>query len=171
MTDQVTTMEKPCFDPKELRNVFGQFATGVTVITTVAQDGTPIGLAANSFSSISLEPALVSWSLSLNAPSLSAFRHHGHFAINFLSEDSMDLAQNFSRPSDDKFAAVDWTPGVKGLPTLDRASAVLECHTISQIEGGDHEIYIGNVLKFTTGPEKPPLLFFKGKFAKLGDAL
>ncbi len=161
--------EAPSFDPIALRNVFGQFATGVTVVTTRAENGAPVGLAANSFSSVSLDPALVAWNLALTAPSLSAFRHHGHFAINILCAESADLAMNFSRPSEDKFASVDWTPGVKDVPVLDRAAAVLECETYSTIEGGDHEIYIGKVLNFRGNDDKAPLLFFRGKFAQLGE--
>lgn len=161
--------EAPSFDPIALRNVFGQFATGVTVITTLAENGNPVGLAANSFSSVSLEPALVSWNLALQAPSLSAFRQHRHFAINILCAASADLAMNFSRPSDDKFASVDWTPGVQGVPVLNRAAAVLECETHSQIEAGDHEIFIGKVLNFRGDEDKAPLLFFRGKFAQLGE--
>lgn len=159
------------FDPIALRNVFGQFATGVTVITTIGDNNAPVGLAANSFSSVSLDPALVSWSLSLNAPSLGAFRNHGHFAINILCEDSIDLANTFARPSDNKFQNVDWSAGVAGVPVLERATAVFECKTASQIPGGDHEVFLGEVVNFHSAPEKAPLLFYKGKFARMGEEL
>ncbi len=171
MNAQAQSVQTPSFDPIELRNVFGQFATGVTVITTVAEDGTLVGLAANSFSSVSLDPALVSWGLDLNAPSLSAFKSHGHFAINIMGEDSKDLVMNFARPSDDKFANVAYTTGRAGLPLLDKANAVLECRTHQTIRGGDHEIFIGEILNFDNRDSQPPLLFHKGTFAKLGEAL
>lgn len=171
MNAQAQSAQTPSFDPIELRNVFGQFATGVTVITTVAEDGSLIGMAANSFSSVSLDPALISWSLDLNAPSLSAFQSHGHFAINIMGEDSKDLVMNFARPSDDKFADVAWTKGVQGLPLLDKAIAVFECRTHQTIRGGDHEVFIGEVLKFENRDNQSPLLFHQGSFAKLGEAL
>ncbi|PYG31020.1 flavin reductase family protein [Pelagimonas varians] len=159
------------FDPKDLRDTFGQFATGVTVITTIAENGAPVGLAANSFTSISLDPALVAWSLALTAPSLSAFRNHGHFAINILCEDSVDLAMNFSRPSDNKFADVNWCHGVNDVPVLTRAATVIECETVNQIPGGDHVIFIGSVKRYKSVAGKSPLLFHKGAFARIGEIL
>lgn len=171
MNAHTSPQEAPSFDPIRLRNVFGEFATGVTVITTLAEDGRPVGLAANSFSSLSLEPALVSWSLARSAPSLGAFRRHGHFAINILGEDSMDLALTFSRPAEDKFAGIEWRAGLKGVPVLSRATATLECETYSQIAGGDHEIFIGQVRNMREGEGRAPLLFFRGKFAQLGQQL
>lgn len=157
-------------DPLALRDVFGQFATGVTIVTTIGDNGAPVGLAANSFSSVSLDPPLILWSLSLNAPSLGAFRTHPTFVINILCAESKDLAMNFSRPSDDKFANVNWRPGLNGAPVLEQASAVLECETVDRFAGGDHEIYLGRVCRFSK-VEKSPLLFFKGKFSQLGASL
>lgn len=157
-------------DPLALRDVLGQFATGVTIITTLGDNGAPVGLAANSFSSVSLDPPLILWSLALKAPSLSAFRTHPSFAINILCDQSKDLALNFSRPSDDKFAGVDWQPGLNGVPVLQQASAVLECETVDRIPAGDHEIYLGRVCRISKD-EKTPLLFYKGQFARIGDAL
>ncbi|MGR3624427.1 flavin reductase family protein [Pseudophaeobacter sp.] len=163
-----TTVDR--IDPLALRDVFGQFATGVTVVTTLTDDGAPIGLAANSFSSVSLDPPLVSWNLSLNAPSLSAFRTSPSFIINILCENSKDLALNFARPSEDKFAGVDWRPGLNGAPVLNQASAVLECETVQRFPGGDHEIYLGRVHQFNRC-EKAPLLFYKGQFSQIGAGL
>lgn len=156
------------FDPANLREVLGHFATGVTVVTTLGEAGAPVGLTANSFASVSLDPPLVVWSLNLNAPSLGAFRSHPAFAINIMCAASKDLALGFARPSKDKFARVDWAPGLDGVPVLAEAAAVIQCRTEARIPGGDHEIYIGRVLDFHQ-TDKPPLLFHKGRFATLGD--
>lgn len=157
-------------DPLALRDILGHFATGVTVVTTCGESGVPVGLTANSFASVSLEPPLVVWSIALNAPSLDAFRHHGSFAINIMCDQSKELALRFARPSEDKFAGVNWAPGRDGVPVLDAAAAVIQCRTDARLPGGDHEIYLGRVLDFhKTG--KSPLLFHKGGFASLGDEI
>lgn len=158
------------FDPRALRDAFGQFATGVTVITTIGDEGAPVGMVANSFSSVSMDPPLILWSIGLKTPSLGAFRSHPSFAINIMCQDSKDLVHNFSRPSDTKFADVGWTKGIDGVPILDRAATVLECRTENRYEGGDHEIYLGRVCRFSI-TDKEPLIFHKGKFAEIGSAL
>jgi flavin reductase (DIM6/NTAB) family NADH-FMN oxidoreductase RutF len=160
----------PELDPMALRNVMGQFATGVTVVTTVGPDGAPVGMAANSFVSVSLDPPLILWSIGLQAHSLAAFRGHTAFAINILCAGSKDLALRFARPSEDKFAGVAWTSGYAGVPVLQGAGAVLQCRTEQRLPGGDHEIYIGRVMDFHQD-EKSPLLFHNGKFAKMGEFL
>jgi flavin reductase (DIM6/NTAB) family NADH-FMN oxidoreductase RutF len=160
----------PQLDPIALRNVMGQFATGVTVVTTLGKGGAPVGMAANSFASVSLDPPLILWSIGLQAPSLTAFRAHSAFAINIMCEDSKDLALNFARPSEDKFAGVEWEAGYDGVPVLAGAAAVLQCRTEQRLPGGDHEIYIGRVMGFHHAA-KSPLLFHKGKFAKMGELL
>lgn len=157
-------------DSGALRDVLGQFATGVTVVTTLGDGGAPVGLAANSFASVSLDPPLIVWSLNLKAPSRGAFRRHSSFAINILCDRSKELALNFARPSDNKFAGVDWQPGLDGVPTLPNAAAVIQCRTQARIPGGDHEIYLGRVFDFHRS-NKPPLLFHKGSFATLGDRI
>lgn len=157
-------------DPGALREVLGQFATGVTVVTTLGDAGAPVGLAANSFASVSLDPPLVVWSIDLKAPSLGAFRSHSAFAINIMCDQSKDLALNFARPSDNKFAGVGWHPGLDGVPILHDAAAVIQCRTEARIPGGDHEIYLGRVFDFHR-TDKSPLLFHKGGFATLGDRI
>lgn len=158
------------FEPAALRDVLGHFATGVTVVTTLGDKSAPVGLAANSFASVSLDPPLIVWSISLQSPSLGAFRRHGFFAINIMCDQSKDLALNFARPSEDKFAGVDWRPGLSGVPVLNAASAVIQCRTETRMPGGDHEIYLGHVLELDQ-TDKAPLLFHKGDFATLGDKI
>jgi flavin reductase (DIM6/NTAB) family NADH-FMN oxidoreductase RutF len=155
-------------DPKALRDLLGHFATGVTVITTCGSGGAPVGLTANSFASVSLDPPLVVWSIGLNAPSLGAFREHSSFAINVMCDQSKELALNFARASENKFANVGWQSGLDGVPVLNAAAAVIQCRTEARIPGGDHEICLGRVFDFYR-TDKPPLLFHKGNFATLGD--
>ena len=168
MNGHVTDLTVSDLDPMDLRSTLGAFATGVTVITTVGDEGAPVGLAANSFTSVSLDPPLILWSLALTAPSLGAFRTRDAFAVNILCDRSKDLAVNFSRPSDDKFAGVAWEPGYGDAPVLKDAAAVLECETVQRIPGGDHEIYLGQVRRFRNA-KKPPLLFHCGEFLQIGE--
>jgi flavin reductase (DIM6/NTAB) family NADH-FMN oxidoreductase RutF len=150
-------------DPRDLRNLLGQFATGVTVITTRTADGRNVGMTANSFSSLSLEPALVLWSLACKAPSLNDFCGASHFAINVLGADQHGLSRHFSRPSADKFAGIAHVPGTAGVPLLDDVVATLVCRNVRQYEGGDHLIFIGEIEHFRySGAE--PLVFHAGQY-------
>jgi len=150
-------------DPRDLRSLLGQFATGVTVITTCTADGRKVGMTANSFSSVSLEPALVLWSLALTAPSLSDFCGASHFAINVLSAEQHGLSRHFSRPSCDKFAGVPHTPGTAGVPLIEGVVATLVCRNVTQYEGGDHLIFIGEIEHYrSSGAE--PLVFHAGQY-------
>lgn len=157
-------------DPRELRDVLGCFATGVCVVTTVGDEGRPVGMTINSFSSVSLDPPLILWSIGLDTPSRQAFKTHGCFAINIMGAKAKDTTMNFARPSDDKFAGIDWSPGHQGVPVLGEAMAVLECTVEDQIVSGDHEIFIGRVVRLDQN-EGDPLLFHKGRFAALGPAI
>jgi len=163
-------VSSPEIDPRELRDVLGCFATGVCVVTSVGDDNKPVGMTINSFSSVSLDPPLVLWSLALKAPSRDAYRRHTGFAINIMCAQSKDLSLNFATPSDDKFAGVDWREGHFGVPVLNEAVATLECQTEDRIISGDHEIYIGRVLQIDQS-DREPLLFHKGKFATIGSMI
>ncbi|MEN9784604.1 MAG: hypothetical protein RJA24_1947, partial [Pseudomonadota bacterium] len=103
MAAESNTPDAPDFDPRDFRNALGQFATGVTIVTTRTSAGEPIGLTANSFSSVSLSPPLVLWSLSLRSPNLPNFLQATHFAINVLARDQIALSQRFSKPIPNKF--------------------------------------------------------------------
>lgn len=151
---------------RELRDVLGCFATGVVVVTTLGEGGVPVGLTVNSFNAVSLDPPLVLWSLSLTAPSLSAFRNHRAFAVNILSEDQAPLGPQFARPASNKFAGIDWGPGYRGVPLIRGAAAQLECSIWRQYEGGDHEIFIGKVERLSA-TDKAPLVFHRGRYARL----
>lgn len=164
VTDPITS----AINPIDLRATLGRFATGVTVITTLGDEGAPVGLSVNSFSSVSLDPPLILWSLALTSPSLSAFRTHASFAVNILCVDSKDLALHFATPSSDKFAGIEWDPGHHGVPVLREAAAVLECDTSQRIGAGDHEIYLGHVRRIRR-EDKRPLVFHGGQFLRLGE--
>jgi len=162
------TGNRPHFDRALLRETLGCFPTGVVVATTLDSDDMPIGITINSFSSVSLEPALILWSIALNTPSLNAFRQHPAFAINILSTAQKSLCMQFAQPSEDKFAGVDWHAGYKGTPVIDNALAVLQCRTFRRYEGGDHEIYLGEVMQVDS-TDQQPLVFHRGKLVQLAD--
>lgn len=150
-------------DVRELRNLLGQFATGVTVVTTRTADGRNVGMTANSFSSVSLSPALVLWSLARTAPSLQDFCDASHFAINVLGAHQHELSGHFARPAADKFAGVAHSPGNAGAPVLDDVVAVLVCRNVTQYDGGDHLIFIGEIEQYRySGAE--PLVFHAGQY-------
>ncbi|MYZ49463.1 flavin reductase family protein [Propylenella binzhouense] len=157
-------------DPRQLRDVLGAFATGVVVVTTQRRDGEPVGLTVNSFNSVSLDPPLILWSLSLAAPSLPAFRSHDFFGINILSERQRELCVRFARPAADKFAGVRFDRSVGGTPLLHDAAAHLVCRTYARYPGGDHEIYVGEVLSIEDFA-RPPLVFHQGSFRRLADMI
>lgn len=154
--------EATACDPRALRSALGSFATGVTVMTTLRPDGSPVGLTVNSFASVSLDPPLVLWSLAARSPSLAAFRAAGHFGVNVLAADQQALCGRFARPAADKFAGVDWAPGACGVPLLAGCVATFECRSAFNNWGGDHVIFVGHVERFATA-ERPALLFHRGR--------
>jgi flavin reductase (DIM6/NTAB) family NADH-FMN oxidoreductase RutF len=150
-------------DPRDFRHALGAYATGVTVITAAAPDGTLVGLTCNSFASVSLNPPLVLWSLVTYSPSLSIFQNASHFAINVLGASQQALAKQFATPSDDKFAGVAWRPGLGNAPVLANAVATFECRSADRYYGGDHVIFLGAVESYAYNRAEP-LLFAQGKF-------
>ena len=158
------------FDQRELRDVLGRFATGVTVITTMGDGGAPVGLAVNSFASVSLDPAEILWSIVSDAPSRPAFEDHGAFAVNIMPGDAKDRTMQFARPSDNKFEGIAWRKGWRDVPILDCALATLESDIKEMIPCGDHHIMVGSV-RAISSREGDPLVFFRGQFSSLGEAL
>ncbi len=158
------------FDTRVLRNALGRFATGVTIITTVDATGAPVGLTANSFNSLSLDPPLVLWSLRRNSPSVPVFAQADGFAVNVLAESQLELSRRFASPVDDKFAEGLWSRGHAGVPLLGGCSAVFECERESQQDAGDHVLFVGRVLALCESP-LPPLLFQAGHYRMLGEIL
>ena len=150
-------------ETKALRNALGAFATGVTIVTTRGADGGDAGLTANSFSSVSLDPPMVLWSLGKTSSSIDAFRAAGHFAVHILAADQDALSGRFASKGIDRFAGLDLGRGHGGIPLLLDCTARFECRTAFQYEGGDHVIFVGEVLDFTHS-ERPPLVFHGGRY-------
>jgi len=147
---------------KELRRALGSFPTGIAIVTTENETGEPIGLTVNSFNSVSLDPPLIIWSISLSAPSISAFRYNKSFAVNILSSDQKNLCEKFSTPSTDKFEGIAWKKSLMGIPLITDSIAQFECITHATYPGGDHEIYVGRVINYSYIDMKP-LILSKGK--------
>ena len=156
--------QAPTFSPREFRAALGMFATGVTIVTMRMEDGSPLGLTANSFNSVSLEPPLVLWSLSQRAASLAAFRAGTHYAINVLAADQRELAERFAAKGVDRWQGVDCLPGAGGAPLIAGAAATFECFNRSRYDEGDHVIFVGEVERCSWRAEASPLLFHGGRF-------
>lgn len=149
-------------DSRQLRNALGRFSTGVTVITTRV-DGKREGLTANSFSALSLDPPLVLWSIVRKSGSLAGFLASGHFAINVLASDQSEISHRFATPTADKFSGLDVLDGLNGSPLLRGALASFECETERTIEGGDHILFVGRVLRIRYA-DGDPLIFSGGRY-------
>ncbi len=154
----------PSFTPTEFRAALGMFATGVTIVTARAANGKLVGLTANSFNSVSLNPPLVLWSLARAAASMAAFSTGSHYAINVLAADQQALALRFASKDVDRWADVAWTEGVAGAPLLEGAAARFECFNRSRYEEGDHVIFVGEVERCSHRADASPLLFHGGRF-------
>ena len=151
-------------DKRELRNVLGTFITGVTVITTLAPDGSPRGVTVNSFASVSLDPPLVLWSQGLTTHSYPVFRDAERFVVNILADDQVHLSQLFSSPVHDRFGDLEYTSGLGGLPVLAGCSAILECRKVATYPGGDHMVFLGEI-ENCRRDERRPLAFSAGKYS------
>ncbi|MCH2191645.1 MAG: flavin reductase family protein [Gammaproteobacteria bacterium] len=153
---------------RSLRDAFGQFATGVTVVTTVDERGNPIGLTANSFASVSLDPALVSWCVDKSSTRFKEFAEAEFYTISVLTDEQKDLSNLFaSRSWDDTvFDDVEWQAGLNQVPQLPGCMARFHCKTEHVYEGGDHLIIVGSVLEYETD-EGSPLLFVQGDYQTL----
>ena len=151
------------FDSRQLRNVLGTFTTGVTVVTTRDADGIRHGVTANSFSSVSLEPPLVLWSQALTSRSLPAFQASGHFAVNVLAEDQIEISKHFARAHEDKFVGISYTDGLGGVPVLEGTVAHFECVKVAEYPAGDHVIYLGRVERVSHSGRRP-LAFSHGRY-------
>jgi 3-hydroxy-9,10-secoandrosta-1,3,5(10)-triene-9,17-dione monooxygenase reductase component len=153
-------------DSKILRNALGSFATGVTIVTTRTLAGEDVGRTANSFSSVSLDPPMILWSLAKTSTSLDAFRDTKHFAVHILSAEQDGLSGIFASRKEDKFADLDIERGDDGIPLLKNCAARFACRTAHQYEGGDHVIFVGEVVDFQHS-ETPPLVFHGGAYGML----
>lgn len=152
------------FDPQSFRAALGTFTTGVTIITSRGIDDEPVGVTANSFNSVSLNPPMVLWSLAKNARSLAAFSQAKHWNVHVLSHKQEELSSRFARQGEDKFAGIDLDQGISAAPLLPQCTARFQCRTAFQYEGGDHVIFVGEVMAFDYC-DAPPLAFQSGQYA------
>lgn len=146
-----------------LRDSFGAFMTGVTVVTAMDEAGAPVGFTANSFSSVSLDPPLLLVSIAKSSGSLAAFTKGTGFAINILSETQKDVSNTFARPVGDRFAAVEWRKGPAGSPLIEGVSAWFDCALHQVVEAGDHDILIGRVEAFDAN-QTAGLGYYRGSY-------
>ena len=153
-------------DLLHLRNVLGHFATGVTIITTQDRNANPSGLTANAFTSLSLDPPLALICVDKQAHCYSSFDESKIFAINVLGEGQEDISRRFATKGTDKFAGIHWHRSKNGYALIDGAIGYIECRIVQSHDGGDHTIYIGEIVSASVSPGRP-LLFFKGKYHRL----
>lgn len=153
------------FDPKDFRRALGKFPTGVTVITTRGADGEPIGMTASSFNTLSMDPALILWSIDKSAYSLDAFSKGKGFAINVLRHHQLELSNGFARRGEDKFAGVEISDCSNGAPLLPDTAAWFACTTWEVYEGGDHFIIVGEVTDYSYADNVSSLVFHNGRYA------
>jgi 3-hydroxy-9,10-secoandrosta-1,3,5(10)-triene-9,17-dione monooxygenase reductase component len=152
------------FDGREFRSALGAFATGVTIVTAVGADGTRVGVTANSFNSVSLDPPMILWSLAKTSRSLAVFEKAAYWAVHILAADQDQLSNHFAKSGPDKFADMDLEAGAGGVPLLRNCASRLQCRTAFMYEGGDHVIFVGEVVKFDRR-DVAPLVFHGGKYA------
>jgi len=152
------------FEPRELRAAMSHFCSGVVVVTGV-YEGLPVGLTAQSFVSLSLDPPLVAICPARSSRSWPKLRAAEHFCINILGADQRVTCDMFARSGDDKFSDLRWRPGQTGAPVLENVLAVIECRLDAEHDGGDHTIAVGRVLNLEVfDVQRGPLLFFRGGY-------
>ena len=148
---------------RRYRDVLGQYASGVTVVTTMQGD-TPVGMTCQSFTSVSLDPPLVAFLPMKNSRAFAAIRLTRRFCVNFLAADQTDLSNSFASLEKDKFAGVDWQPTKSGMPQIDGTVGWVDCTVQDVHEAGDHYLVIGKVEDLGEGDATKPLLFHQGRY-------
>lgn len=155
------------FSSRDFRDALGRFATGVCVITFAPENGKPFGMTVNSFASVSLEPALVLWSLQKNSDVFEEIISAGRYAVNILSSEQRALSDQYAKKGDHDLSPEHFRIGKTGSPVLKNAIVSFECESEAQHEGGDHVILVGRVLEMDSSPTGDPLLFVSGKYREL----
>ena len=158
------SLEQSSIDPLKFRRALGNFATGVTIMTAQNAQGEKVGVTANSFNSVSLDPALILWSIDKKSSSYAVFAEASHFAVNILSGSQIELSNKFARRNIDKFEGTHFRLGAGNTPVLENCSAVFECEKYQIVEGGDHWIIIGKVVNFSD-EGRSPLVYHQGAYS------
>ena len=153
-------------DAQRFRQVLGSYPTGVTVITAIAEDGSPAGMAVGSFTSVSLDPPLVAFLPDRSSTSFPKIRTARSFRVNVLAADQVDVCRAFATRGGDKFAGVSWSPAGSGAPLIDGVAAWIDCDFESIQEAGDHYLVIGRVRELDSHSERLPLVFFQGGYGR-----
>ncbi len=156
------------FDSKLQRKIMGRFATGVTVVTTAGTGGMG-GLTANAVASLSLEPALVLVAVDKRAGSYTEIKANGCYAINILSLEHEEISKRFSTPGPKDFSGFQWKTAVTGAPILEEALGFVDCRLVEILPGGDHDIFIGEIVAGEARDDGQPLLYFSGKYRQLAE--
>ena len=151
-------------DSKFLRKTLGKYSTGVTVVTSIDNDRNPIGMTVNSFTSVSLLPALVLWCIDKKQPSYNSFMNAEGYAVNILSKDQNDICYKFASQLDNKFENVDWKISENGFPLVKNSLAWFDCKKWNYYAGGDHQILVGEVTSFDSF-ELEPLTYWNGQIS------
>ncbi|WP_066072132.1 flavin reductase family protein [Neobacillus soli] len=149
------------------KQIMGNYPTGVTIVTTTKEDGTPVGLTVNSFASVSLNPLMLLWSIDHRVSSLKEFTEGGKFAVHVLAEEQKEICQTFASKHTDRFSTCNWTLSPNGLPIIEGAFGVFECKTFKAIEAGDHTVLIGEVIDLQVEKEKDPMLYHRRVFGAI----
>jgi len=155
-------------DRQSLRQALGCFATGITVVTAVAEDGSYAGVTVNSFNSVSLDPALILFSLDRGQHSLEFFKGCRRFVVNVLRDDQRELSDRFAFYKGDRFEGLEYIVDDLGCPCFEGALARFHCRVHRVLDGGDHEIILGEVLNLEFDSEGDPLLYYRGGYRGLG---
>jgi len=155
------------FDARDLRRAFGNFATGVTIVTTLDAAGKPCGFTANSFTSVSIEPPLLLVNIAKSAFGCDAFTGSSGFVVNILARDQRDLSNRFASAGTDKFANQGWSAAVTGSPIIDDVVAWFDCEHFEQIDAGDHIVLLGRVMRYSYNTHAP-LGFCRGAYVSFG---
>ena len=155
------------FDARELRHALGRFATGVCLITTVTEDGQPLALTANSFSSVSLDPPLALWNLQNNSDVFAHFATPRYFAINVLSLEQQALSNQYAKKGQHALEPDHFSPGKFGAPIIRDALVSFDCEMEATHEGGDHLIIVGRVHEMHSRADGEPLVFYAGGYREL----
>ena len=165
-TYPIDHQEKLSSNSIDYRSTLGLFPTGVTVITTLDKEGVPAGFTASSFSSVSLEPKLILWSLDKSSDLIPVFEQANGYAVHFLTTDQVELSITFASPVKDRFSGVDWALSERKLPLIKDCAAILECEARYCYEGGDHLIFVGEVMHHQSDKEKASLAYHRGSYSQ-----
>lgn len=152
---------------RNLRQALGSFPTGVTVVSCLDKNNNPLGFTANSFTSVSLDPQLISICIDKESFNIDTFSITEHFAVSILSESQQSISTTFATPNEERFKNIDWRSEDTGSPIISNAVAWFDCKTEQVVDAGDHLILIGKIITFDSSP-KTPLMYLRGNYVNLG---